>query len=41
MSWYLSDESSCVKLRKSQRKMNYTQQNENSLDSLASNLSYN
>ena len=30
-----------VKVCKSQRKTNYTQQNENSLDSLASNLSYN
>ena len=31
--------SSTVKLRKSQRKKSYTRQNENSLDSLASNLS--
>ena len=30
--------SSTVKLRKSQRKANYTQLNENSLDSLASNF---
>ena len=33
--------SSTAKPRKSQRKTNYTHQNENSLDSLASNLSYN
>ena len=33
--------SSTVKLCKSQRKMNDTQQKENSLDSIASNLSYN
>ena len=33
--------SSTVKLCKSKRKMNFTQQNENSLDGLASNLSYN
>ena len=33
--------SSTVKLRKSQRKTNYTRQNENNLDSLAGNLSYN
>ena len=32
--------SSTVKLRKSQRKTNYTRQNENNLDSLAGNLSY-
>ena len=32
--------SSTVTLRKSQRKTNYTQQNGNSVDSLASNLSY-
>ena len=32
--------SSTVKLRKSQRKTNYTQQNENSIESLASNLLY-
>ena len=31
---------STLKLRKSQEKTNYTQQNKNSLDSLASNLSY-
>ena len=30
--------SSTLKLHKSQRKMNYTRQNENSLDSLASNI---
>ena len=35
----LSYEEFTVKLRKSQRKTNYAKQNENSLDSLASNLS--
>ena len=38
---YLVMKSSTVKLIKSQKKMNYTRQNENSLDSLASNLSSN
>ena len=33
--------SSTVKLRKAQTKTNYTRQNENRLDSLASNLLYN
>ena len=33
--------SSTVKLRKSQMKTNYTPQNENSLDSLASNITIN
>ena len=33
--------SATVKLRKSQRKSNYIWQNENSLDNLASHLSYN
>ena len=33
--------SSTVELHKSQRKTNYTKQNDNSLDSLASNLAYN
>ena len=37
---YLVMKSSTVKVSKSQRKMNYARQNENSLDSLAS-LSYN
>ena len=32
---------STVKVGKSQRKTNYTWQNENNLDSLANNLSYN
>ena len=46
-AWYriigtgiLSSEEFHSKLCKSQRKTNYTQQNENSLDTLASNLSY-
>ena len=34
-------QSSTVKLRKSQGKPNYTRQNENSLDRLPCNLSYN